>query len=93
LQKRGSTTVPATVLLLAGFVGRAIAPKAIGRPCIKERQGNPLRILSFFGSPASNHRHENQRYIGLDHITGVLVETSAESYGNRLIIGRRGDGQ
>ena len=26
-----------TVLLLAGFVGRAVAPKAIGIPYIKER--------------------------------------------------------
>jgi general nucleoside transport system permease protein len=26
-----------TVLLLAGFVGRAIPPKAIGQPCVKER--------------------------------------------------------
>ena len=26
-----------TVLLLAGFVGRAIAPKAIGIPYVKER--------------------------------------------------------
>jgi hypothetical protein len=49
--KRGSTTVPlppATVLLLAGFVGRAVAPKAIGPPCINERWGNPLGIVSFF---------------------------------------------
>ena len=51
LPKRGSTTVslpPATALLLAGFVGRAVAPKAIGPPCIKERWGNPLRIVSLF---------------------------------------------
>jgi general nucleoside transport system permease protein len=27
----------ATVLLLAGFVGRAVAPKAIGVPYVKER--------------------------------------------------------
>ena len=27
----------ATVLLLAGFVGRAITPKAIGQPYVKER--------------------------------------------------------
>jgi simple sugar transport system permease protein len=26
-----------TVVLLAGFVGKAIAPKAIGQPYIKER--------------------------------------------------------
>jgi hypothetical protein len=36
------------VLLLAGFVGRAVAPKAIGQPCIKERWGNPPRIVSLF---------------------------------------------
>jgi simple sugar transport system permease protein len=27
----------ATVLLLAGFVGKAVAPKAIGQPYVKER--------------------------------------------------------
>ena len=32
-------------------------------------------------------------FIGLDHITGVLVEISVKSYKSRLIIGRRGDGQ
>jgi simple sugar transport system permease protein len=26
-----------TVVLLAGFIGRAVAPKAIGRPYVKER--------------------------------------------------------
>ena len=26
-----------SVLLLAGFVGRAVAPKAIGQPYVKER--------------------------------------------------------
>jgi simple sugar transport system permease protein len=26
-----------TVVLLAGFVGKAVAPKAVGRPYIKER--------------------------------------------------------
>jgi len=26
-----------TVILLAGFVGRAVAPRAIGQPYIKER--------------------------------------------------------
>ena len=26
-----------TVVLLAGFIGRAIAPKAIGQPYVKER--------------------------------------------------------
>jgi hypothetical protein len=36
------------VLLLAGLVDRAVAPKAIGQPCIKKSWGNPLRIVSFF---------------------------------------------
>jgi simple sugar transport system permease protein len=26
-----------TVVLLAGFVGKSIAPKAVGRPYVKER--------------------------------------------------------
>jgi len=26
-----------TVVLLAGFIGRAVAPKALGRPYVKER--------------------------------------------------------
>jgi simple sugar transport system permease protein len=26
-----------TVVLLAGFIGQAIAPKALGRPYVKER--------------------------------------------------------
>jgi simple sugar transport system permease protein len=26
-----------TVLLLAGFIGKAVAPKAVGRPYVKER--------------------------------------------------------
>ena len=33
-----------------------------------------LESSAFSNRPASNHRHENQRYIGLDHVTGVLVE-------------------
>jgi hypothetical protein len=36
------------VLLLARFVGRIVAPKAISQPRIKERWGKPLRIVSFF---------------------------------------------
>jgi hypothetical protein len=82
-----------TVLLLAGFVGRAVAPKAIRQPCIKRDGQTHLESSALSNRPASNHRHENQRYIGLDHVTGVLVEISLESYKSRLIIGRRGDGQ
>jgi hypothetical protein len=40
------------VLLLAGFIGRAVAPKAIGPPWIKEEMGNPLRMSAFFESPS-----------------------------------------